>query len=51
MSIETAIWRMTEGEPVRLEFAALDTEKYLENTLVSRRSRNLALLASRNSRS
>ena len=35
MSIETAIWRMTDGRPgSRLEFAALDAEKLLEDTLV-----------------
>jgi len=34
MPVEMAIWRMTECAPVRLEFAALDSEKVLEDTLV-----------------
>jgi RecB family endonuclease NucS len=34
MSVEMAIWRMTDGDPVRLDFAALDSEKALEDALV-----------------
>lgn len=35
MSVQTAIWRMTEGGPVPLEFAKLDLESRLEDLIVA----------------